>query len=264
MKLQDIYVYPIKSLGGIRLDEAEVQERGLKYDRRWMLVDKEGIFFTQRKNENMALIQVELEKEGLRVFLKKDPSIRILVPYELRSDHELSVEIWDDRVNAQIVDEKISAWFTKQLGMPCDLVVMPESSDRKLPSKYTVNGETVSFADSMPYLIIGQSALDDLNTRLKEPVPMERFRPNFVFSGGDPFAEDEGATVHIGDCSFKITKPCARCIMVTIDQDTGIKGKEPLKTLATYRMKKNKILFGQNMILLSGDKVKIGDEVIIK
>lgn len=263
MKLQDIYVYPIKSLGGIRLEEAEVQERGLKYDRRWMLVDKEGKFLTQRKYANMALIQVELTADGLKVFLKKKPEKQVLVPYEKSDGRELSVVIWEDTVPARIVDESISAWFTDQLGIPCDLVIMPNTTKRKLKPKYAVNGESVSFADGMPYLIIGQASLDDLNNRLEKPVPMERFRPNFVFSGGEPFAEDKGDLVKIGGNEFKITKSCARCIVITIDQESGEKGKEPLKTLASYRTVDKKVMFGRNMLLLSGDTVKVGDEVFI-
>jgi len=262
MKLQDIYVYPIKSLGGIRLDEAVVEERGLRYDRRWMLVDKGGIFLTQRKYEKMALIQVELEEDGLRVFLKKEPDNQIMVPYGLRSGKVLPVDIWEDTVNAELVDERISDWFSRQLDIPCDLVVMPQSTERKLKPQYAVNGESVSFADGMPYLIIGQASLDDLNKRLEEPVPMQRFRPNFVFSGGEPFAEDKWDSIQIGESKFKITKPCARCVMVTIDQESAKKGKEPLKTLATYRLMDKKILFGQNMLLLYGQSVRIGDDVV--
>lgn len=264
MKLQDIYVYPIKSLGGIRLEEAEVQEKGLKYDRRWMLVDKEGVFLTQRKHTHMSMIQVELSTEGLRVYLKKDPATQIMVPYGQCDGRELAVVIWEDTVTARIVDKSISSWFTEQLGIPCDLVIMPESTKRKLKPQYAVNGESVSFADGMPYLIIGQASLDDLNSRLEKPVPMERFRPNFVFSGKEPFAEDSGEIVHIGRNKFKITKPSARCVLITIDQKTGEKGKEPLKTLATYRTVDKKVMFGQNMLLLAGDKVKVGDKVIIE
>ncbi|KEO73343.1 MOSC domain-containing protein [Anditalea andensis] len=263
MKLRDIYIYPIKSLGGIRLEEAQVEEKGLQYDRRWMLVDKEGNFLTQRKHENMALFQVVLNDKGLRVFLKNDQESNILIPYDLCTGKKLYVQIWEDKVEAQVVDEVISSWFTQQLGIPCDLVVMPESTKRKLKPQYAVNEETVSFADGMPYLIIGQASLDDLNSRLQSPVPMNRFRPNFVFSGGEPFDEDRAGTIMIGASHFKITKPCARCVMVTIDQTSGEKGKEPLKTLASYRTVNKKVMFGQNMLLLSGSTVKVGDEVIM-
>jgi uncharacterized protein len=127
-----------------------------------------------------------------------------------------------------------------------------------------VNNESVSFADGMPYLVIGQASLDELNTRLEIPVPMDRFRPNLVFTGGKAFEEDDWDKVKIGDAVFKITKPCARCVMTTVDQTTGKKNKEPLKTLSTYRNVKGKVMFGQNMLLLEGEKIRVGDLVTPK
>ncbi len=261
MYLTDIYIYPIKSLGGIRLNESVLEERGLKYDRRWMLVDKNGIFLTQRKLHQMALLQVELMAGGLNVFRKDHPETNILIPFEPKTKKLISVTVWDDTVIGQLVDNSVSKWFTNQLNLDCDLVVMPESTQRKLNPKYAVNNESVSFADGMPYLLIGQASLDDLNTKLQNPVPMDRFRPNLVFSRGKAFEEDEWDKVKIGKSLFKITKPCARCVMTTIDQKTGIKGKEPLKTLAKYRTVSNKVMFGQNMSLLEGLTIKVGDPV---
>lgn len=261
MYLTDIYIYPIKSLGGIRLNESVLEERGLKYDRRWMLVDKNGIFLTQRTLHQMALIQVALMAGGLNVFRKDNPETNILIPFEPKTKKLIPVTVWDDTVIGQLVDNSVSKWFSNQLNIDCDLVVMPESTQRKLNPKYAVNNESVSFADGMPYLLIGQSSLDDLNTKLQNPVPMDRFRPNLVFSGGKAFEEDEWNKVKIGKSLFKITKPCARCVMTTIDQKTGIKGKEPLKTLAKYRTISNKVMFGQNMSLLEGLTIRIGDTV---
>jgi uncharacterized protein YcbX len=261
MYLTDIYIYPIKSLGGIRLNESVLEERGLQYDRRWMLVDKNGIFLTQRTIHQMALLQVELMAGGLKVFKKDDPETNILIPFEPKTEELIPVTVWDDTVVGQLVDNSVSKWFTNQLNMDCDLVVMPESTQRKLNPKYAVNNESVSFADGMPYLLIGQASLADLNTKLQNPVPMDRFRPNLVFSGGKAFEEDEWDKVKIGKSLFKITKPCARCVMTTIDQKTGIKGKEPLQTLAKYRTISNKVMFGQNMSLLEGLTISVGDIV---
>jgi uncharacterized protein YcbX len=261
MYLTDIYIYPIKSLGGIRLNESVLEERGLQYDRRWMLVDKNGIFLTQRTIHQMALLQVELMAGGLKVLKKDDPETNILIPFEPKTEELIPVTVWDDTVVGQLVDNSVSKWFTNQLNMDCDLVVMPESTQRKLNPKYAVNNESVSFADGMPYLLIGQASLADLNTKLQNPVPMDRFRPNLVFSGGKAFEEDEWDKVKIGKSLFKITKPCARCVMTTIDQKTGIKGKEPLQTLAKYRTISNKVMFGQNMSLLEGLTISVGDIV---
>lgn len=258
MQLQDIYIYPIKSLGGIRLGLASLEERGLQYDRRWMLVDNLGDFLSQRSHPKMALIQTNLSNNGIEVFLKKHVEENIKIPFEPLSQEMIPVRIWDDEVTAQVVDRKISQWFSDILGLHCNLVFMPTSTARKIPSKYAVKNESVSFADGMPYLLIGQASLDELNSRLEQPVPMDRFRPNLVFSGGSAYEEDEWDRVQIGDAIFKITKPCARCVMTTLDQATGKKNKEPLKTLSAYRNVGGKVLFGQNMSLLEGREIKVG------
>lgn len=259
MQLQDIYCYPIKSLGGFRLEEANLQERGLQFDRRWMLVDKEGNFLSQRKQPKMALLQTELSKEGVAVYTKAQPDKSILIPFEPSTFELISVRVWDDEILGQLVDNKINQWFSDILDFSCKLVYMPTSTERKVPPKYAAKNESVSFADGMPYLLIGQASLDDLNSRLDLPVPMDRFRPNLVYSGGNAFEEDGWDKLKIGDALFKITKPCARCIMTTIDQSTGKKYKEPLKTLSAYRNFGGKVMFGQNMSLLEGEKIKVGD-----
>lgn len=209
----------------------------------------------------MALLQVSLTADGLLITDKKNSEISISIPFEPKSTLKKSVTIWEDTVEAQLVDDKVSQWFSEQLGMTCDLVIMPDSTQRRLKEKYAVNGESVSFADGMPYLLIGQSSLDDLNEKLENPVPMDRFRPNFVFEGGEEFIEDSWKEIQIGDAVFKITKPCARCVMTTVNQDDASKSKEPLRTLASYRTVNGNVMFGQNMLLLSGQKVKIGDQI---
>ena len=259
MQLQDIYIYPIKSLGGIRLEEAILEERGLKYDRRWMLVDDRGMFLSQRDHPKMAFLQTKLTKDSLLVLLKQKPEVSIEIPFEAKTNDMISVTVWDDEVIGQIVDYRLNDWFSEQLGLSCKLVKMPDSTLRKLPTKYAVNDESVSFADGMPYLVIGQASLDDLNSKLELPVPMDRFRPNLVFSGGKAFEEDKWEKVKIGESLFKITKPCARCVMTTVDQTTGKKSKEPLKTLSNYRNVNGKVMFGQNMLLLEGEKIRVGE-----
>ncbi len=263
MQLQDIYIYPIKSLGGFRVEQANLEEKGFQYDRRWMLVDKTGRFLTQREHVTMALFQVELNGEGLSVYRKDKTDEKITIPMAPTTDVVMPVQVWEDEVSGQLVDIQVSEWFSRQLQIECDLVLFPEFAVRKLKPKYSVNNESVSFADGMPYLLIGQGSLDDLNKKLDEEVGMERFRPNLVVSGGEAFEEDEWDKIKIGDAEFKISKPCARCVMTTIDQETAAKGKEPLKTLATYRIEDKKILFGQNLICLNGSSVKVGDKVEI-
>ncbi|MFN3999638.1 MOSC domain-containing protein [Algoriphagus sp.] len=260
--VQDIFIYPIKSLGGIRLSEAMVEEKGLQYDRRWMLVDNSGRFVSQREHSSLALLAVKLEKTGLLVFHKSEKEKSIKIPFDSATGPEILVTIWDDRVLAKVVHPEISSWFSEILDFQVHLVIMPETSHRKVDLRYAVKGESVSFADGMPYLIIGQESLNDLNSRLEIPVPMNRFRPNIVFSGGTAFMEDSLRKIKIGDLQFQIVKPCARCVMTTVNQETAEKGKEPLKTLSSYRTINNKVYFGQNVVALQLGKIKIGDVII--
>jgi uncharacterized protein len=262
MHIQDIYIYPIKSLGGIRLEKARLMEKGFENDRRFMLADKNGRFLSQREHPRMALLQTDLVDEGIAVYSKQEPENKTLIPlpFKPKKNGEILVTIWEDKVKARLADESISSWFSDFLGQACKLVYMPHASRRQLKPKYAVNGEAVSFADGMPYLLISQASLDDLNSRLKEPVSMNRFRPNIVISGGTAFQEDEWDVIQVGDARFKITKPCARCVVTTIDQQTGQKSKEPLTTLATYRQKNGKVMFGQNMLLLEGDQISVYDK----
>lgn len=257
--VQDIFIYPIKSLGGIRLPEAIVEEKGFQHDRRWMLVDEEGAFLSQRNHPELALLSVELRANELHVFHRQNEEVSVQIPYGLATGPEMLVTIWDDQVLGKVVHPEISNWFSDYLGIEVNLVVMPESSHRKVDQRYAVNGESVSFADGMPYLLIGQESLNDLNSRMEAPVPMDRFRPNIVFSGGTPFLEDSLRKIKVGEVEFQIIKPCARCVMITVDQETGEKGKEPLKTLSSYRTINNKVYFGQNVVALQSGKIKVGD-----
>ncbi|GGK66971.1 MOSC domain-containing protein [Rufibacter glacialis] len=261
--LSEIYIYPIKSLGGISLTSAEVEERGLQYDRRWMLIDDSGIFLTQRKIAEMALLQVALSPEGLLVTHKSRVLAPLLVPYEANSTRSTLVTIWDDICFAFIVSPEANAWFSEALGINCRLVYMPENSIRLIDPNYAKHNEKVSFSDGYPFLIIGQESLNDLNARLTDPVPMNRFRPNFVFTGGQPYAEEQWKTFKIGNVLFYGAKPCGRCNVTTIDQDTAQAGKEPLQTLASYQSKGNKVIFGMNLIGLSTGTVAVGDPISV-
>ncbi|RZL69148.1 MAG: MOSC domain-containing protein, partial [Pedobacter sp.] len=177
---------------------------------------------------------------------------------------EIAVSVWDDISNGVEVNEHVSAWFSNFMNMEVKLVKMPMKAERKVDPKYAMQGEIVSFADGYPCLIIGQSSLDNLNQKLEETVNMDRFRPNLVFTGGDAHIEDSIKTFTINNVEFHGVKPCARCVLITIDQITGIKGIEPLKTLANYRKQNNKIMFGQNLIHKGEGIIKVGDELIIQ
>jgi len=262
--LSQIFIYPIKSLGGISLNEATVELRGLQYDRRWLLVDENNHFLTQRTFPEMALLQVALLPEGLSVKHKVKNLMPLIVPFVPTTNNEGLVQIWDDKVKAIEVSAEATAWFTAALGRFCRLVFMLDNGLRQTDLYYAEPGELVSFADSFPILLIGQASLDDLNSRLPEPVPINRFRPNLVFTGGIPFAEDTWQNFGIGEVNFKGVKPCARCVVTTINQETTQKSPEPLRTLSTYRrpLGSNKVNFGQNVIPENlNKKIAVGQNI---
>jgi uncharacterized protein len=268
LKLSEIYIYPIKSLGGIRLETANITTRGLENDRRFMLVDENGRFLSQREYPQLAIFQTEIEAAFLKITNKKNGStLKISLQYSLnhKVTQSLNVQIWDDETSAIEVSSEASNWFTQALDIPTRLVYMHEESQRKTDAQYSLNGEEItSFSDGYPILIIGQSSLDDLNNRLENPVNINRFRPNFVFTNGEPFEEDAWHEFTVGNVRFFGVKPCARCIMTTIDQETGEKkGKEPLLTLNKYRKAGNKILFGQNVLISQLGTVSVGDDVTV-
>ena len=262
--LSHLYLYPIKSLAGISLTTARVERRGLQYDRRWMLIDDDGRFVSQREFSEMALLGTAIEPPHLVVFHRNHPEQRLHIPLEppLDTVEEIPVQIWDDTCPARLLPAETGQWFSDVLGSPLRLVYMPDTTYRMADTNYAPEGHAVSFADGYPFLLIGQASLDDLNRRLDQPLPINRFRPNFVFTGGTPYEEDQWRDFSIGQVPFRGVKPCGRCIIPTTDQDTGQRAAEPLKTLSTYRKSGNKILFGQNVVWMGNDaaaEVRVGD-----
>jgi uncharacterized protein YcbX len=263
MVLSEIWIYPVKSLGGIRLKASEVEENGLRFDRRWMIVDENGVFLTQRVITKMALIKVGLSMHGLVLANRKDPLNELIIPFDPITAEPVAVSVWDDTVEAVTVSDEANAWLSSQLNKNVRIVMMPESTRRPADPRYAKHGEAVSFADGFPFLLISQGSLDDLNARLPEAIEMKRFRPNFVVAGTGPFSEDSWKSIRIGGLQFDIVKPCARCVLTTINPETGEKGAEPLKTLASFRNVKNKILFGQNLVGRETGTVREGDEITL-
>jgi hypothetical protein len=261
MNVQDLYIYPIKSLGGIRLETAEALQRGFRFDRRWMLVDENGKFITQRVEHQLALLATQITEDKLQIYDKRFPENKLDILFDQHLESAIDVSIWDDSVRADHVNEEIDAWFSRTLNKPCKLVFMREDGLRLVSEADSFNDVHVSFADAFPYMLIGQASLDYLNSRLAQPVPMNRFRPNLVISGTGAFEEDTWSEIKIGEVCFKVVKSCARCILTTVDQETGIKGSEPLKTLSTFRKIDNHILFGQNLVALNEGVIKVNDDL---
>jgi len=260
LQVSQLYIYPVKSLGGIALDSAIVTDRGFQYDRRWMLVDHNNLFISQREIHQMALLKLKITDNGILVnHSVKNESYTI--PFEPAKNEFAEVTIWDDTCTGQFVSDEADEWLSKMLEIKCRLVYMPDDSHRITDQRYTAEDSITSFSDAYPFLMIGQASLDDLNSKLNELLPMSRFRPNIVFTGGEPYEEDMMHTFIIGNITFYGVKLCARCVMTTIDQETAIAGKEPLKTLARYRFKNNKIMFGQNLAHKGLGEIKVGDHL---
>jgi uncharacterized protein len=257
--LSKLHVYPIKSCGGFAIEEWEVDERGLRHDRRWMLVDEAGRFMSQRRFPRMTLIRVRIGHDFLFVDAPDMPSLE--VPVEPQAERLMLARVWDDLVEVSTVGDDADRWFSEFLGARCKLVHLPERSLRPVDPAYGAPDDQVGLADGFPFLLISKASLVDLNARLEQPVPMNRFRPNLVVSGCEPFAEDDWKLVRTGQITFRVVKPCSRCSITTVDQRTAAKSKEPLRTLAQFRRVGTKVLFGQNLIHDGTGTMHINDPV---
>lgn len=263
MQVSELYVYPIKSARGIPLETARLVDRGIEHDRRWMLVDDDGVFISQREAHRMALIDVAMGDAGLII---SAPDMEPLpVPF-YSGGATMKCRVWKDVVDAVLVSREAREWFSTFLGQSASLVFMPDDSERIVDRSYVEDERIVGFADAFPLLIIGQGSLDLLNSRLQarggEPIPMRRFRPNIVVAGSAPHAEDDWKTVRIGDVEIDVVKPCARCVITTIDITTGEASKEPLRTLSSYRKRGDGVYFGQNAVHRTNGTLRIGDRVV--
>ncbi len=266
LRLDEIHIYPIKSLPGLRVKRARVLGKGLEFDRRFMLVDPDGRFMTQRTLPQLSQYRLDMEGASLTISSQRSPDLGTIsfnLQQPSRSGAPFAAEVWDDTVMVSEVDPHLSEWFSQTAGTPCRLVWFPEDSPRQVDPDYAPGDHQVSLADGYPMLIIGTASLEALNEKLQTPVTMDRFRPNLVFSGGTPHQEDEFREFRIGKNIFAGVKPCNRCNLITIDPQTGEAGDEPLRTLATYRKRGNKILFGQNLIALNHDHIEEGNEIIL-
>ncbi len=246
------------------MNSATITRRGLADDRRWMLVDSNNRFITQRERPKMSLLGVKINEKSLVIHDDAKKSLEIpKIPVERKA---IEVVIWKSKCIAMYYEDEVNSWLSERLGMECRLVYMPEETYRSVNPLFRFKEDDhVSFADGYPFMIIGEGSLSDLNSRLRNPVPMNRFRPNFVVNGSGAFEEDDWKRIQIGKTIFRVVKPCERCVIPTIDQETGTAdSNEPLKTLADFRRQENKILFGQNLIAeIAGEIISVGDEIKI-
>ena len=274
LKVAGLHIYPIKSCAGVSLSSWEVTRFGFRHDREFLVVDEQGSFLTQRTHPKLALVQTFPEPELLRL---RAPNLPELVvpwfgsPMDYAGELRRSVAIWRDQVEADDLGDEKAEWFSSHLGFRVRLVRIGKRYQRviqeeRVPALHrdTLGIREVGFADAYPFLMISEASLIDLNGRLSSPLPMNRFRPNIIVGGAlEAYGEDQWQTVEIGSLRFRHGGPCVRCAITTTDQLTLERGKEPLKTLATYRRNSDGgVNFGMNFFCeSSGGTIQVGDEI---
>ncbi|MCS7081562.1 MAG: MOSC N-terminal beta barrel domain-containing protein [Rhodothermia bacterium] len=246
-RLAALYVYPVKSCRGFAVEAWTVEERGLAHDRRWMWVGPQGRALTQRELPKMALISVALTEEALQLaYPGREP---LWVPLEPgQRARWCIVRLWNEELRLLDLGPEPARWFASALGQEARLVFQPRESHRPLDARYGRPGEGVSLADGYPILLLSEASLEALNALLERPVSVLRFRPNLVFAGVEPFVEDTWSWVRLGSVRLRLVKPCSRCLVPSIDPESGCLEPEPLRTLASFRLRQGRIWLGQNAV----------------
>jgi len=267
--LASVHIYPLKGARAVDLDRAVVEPWGLAGDRRWLLVDSDCQFMSQRRHPALARLIVSCQNPGDGITVASDGHPPLTVPAPGDSAELLKVTVWRSTVLAASAGPAADAWFSRYLGEPVRLVWLDDPTRRPVDPDYGRDGDTVSFADGYPLLLTSAGSLDQLNQWLTAagdgPVPMNRFRPNVVVTGYPPWAEDHWRRIRIGTVEFRVAKPCGRCVVTTTDQATGERGGQPLKMLAARRRVGQNLLFGSNLVPDSPGIIRVGDpaEIIL-
>ena len=261
LQLSQLIYYPIKSAAGTQVTSWDVDGFGLRHDRRWMVVDPTGRHITQRTAPRLALVRPRIGDGCLVVEAPGTTPLELSLAPEASAT--ITVTVWDDTCYAMWLGDEPAQWFTRYLGTPCQLVYMGDQTIRPVDPAYAPAASRVSFADGFPFLLVSEESLTDLNARLARPLPMNRFRPNLVIAGGDPYAEDRLDRFEIDGIPFRRAKPCARCVVTTTDQATTERGVEPLRTLATYRKQDGEVMFGQNVVHAGTGRLSVGAPVLV-
>jgi uncharacterized protein YcbX len=254
-RIEAIFIYPIKSFAGISMQTAYARSAGFEHDRRWMLIDEDGRFISQREHPKLALFQIAVDAEKLCIQYEAD---EIGFDLDLRVGFDIQATIWDDSALVNEVDLAVSDWLSERIGSKVRLVKLKTEQSRKHHSSRLSKDISVSLADGYPYLIIGDKSLTHLNQLLDVPVLMNRFRPNIVITTDLPHEEDEINLLTFGQVELQNVKPCGRCILINTNQELATVGKEPLRTLSTYRKRENSIHFGSNFICTNSGLLEVG------
>jgi uncharacterized protein len=258
-----LHVYPVKSCRGIALTQAELTPRGLRHDREWMVITPEGRFLSQRELPRLALIAPGITGQELQ--LQAPGAGSIAVALDAGAGPSREVTVWDDAVLARDEGDAVARWLTDFLQRPVRLVRFDPSRRRATDPVWSAGrpGES-AFSDGYPVLVLSRASLSDLNARLPQPLPLDRFRPNLVLDGCDPYAEDSLRVLQSGPVALRLVKPCTRCIITTTDQATAERaGEEPLRTLRSYRFNSELrgVTFGQNAIVENIGTLRVGDAI---
>ena len=251
--IASLHVYPVKSCRGIDVASARVADTGLEWDRRWMLIDGKETFISQRSHPLLATIGTAIDHGVLGLSAPGRTAFR------LRKDaggQRRRVRIWKDHCSAIDEGDEVAGWFSGVLGDDVRLVRFDDLGRRLADPEFAGPDRPVAFSDGYPLLLISNASLADLNTRLPDPVPMERFRPNIVIGDVPAYAEDAARDFSSGPVRMQAAKPCIRCVTTTTDQHTGARDPdgEPLRTLRSYRYDAalRGIAFGQNCVVTAG------------
>lgn len=273
IQISEINIYPIKSCKGTTLSRCRVTPRGLEFDRQWLIVDSDGQFLTQRSNPLMAQIYPQVNQGPIATNGESSnsnsnhiqmqlsaPGMPPLIWQSTGKGQERRVKVWSSGCRAVDEGDEVAEWLGTFLRTECRLVRFSESFVRRVDGRYAKNyGDQLAFADGFPFLLISEGSLNDLNSKLPNPIPMNRFRPNIVVAGCPAFAEDDWKEFKTGGLRFCVVKPCDRCVITCTDQNTGEVSPEPLRTLAKYRKKSNKVLFGQNLVHDGEGELAVGN-----
>lgn len=273
ISVTELAIYPVKSCAQVILQEAKADAFGLHMDRRWMLVDENGVFLSQRKFPRMCLIKPTLRENGIVLQVAEHPGGENICEISSQNlTQQQKVTLWGDSCVGLDCGDEAALWLSQFLEANCRLVYFPEKEVRQVDLDYANQGDKTAFSDGFPFLLISEPSLADLNTRLhkskQKSVEMRRFRPNIVVSGCQPFEEDNWKKIQVGDTILRVVKPCSRCTIPNVDPTTGIRGNEPSQTLKEYRLWDHpqigkKIFFGQNVIAESIGHFEIGMPVTI-
>ena len=265
IRLASIHIYPMKAARAVDLGESRVEPWGLAGDRRWLLVDEDGRFVSQREESSVARVVVSCGPDCIRVSAEGRTDLVIAEPPAGAA--LLKVRVWSTTLLAAAAGPEADTWFSDYFGRPARLVYLDDPTRRPVDPEYGRAGDVVSFADGYPLLLTSAGSLGELGGWLaadgERPVPMTRFRPSVVVAGASPWAEDRWRRVRIGAVPFRVAKPCGRCLVTTTDQVTGERGRQPLKMLGRRRRFGQQLVFGQNLIPDAGGVIRVGDPVEI-